>query len=222
MVNWLDRARSEIPKWAGQATAITDKRGPSAVLAGSHLGASGISRPSNGSNGSSLEASFWEIEYDGMSHEAVSHSPAILNAVQWAKSEVHNSLGLETAVSDERNLESGEKPPLAERVSNVDDCLPYPKRRVLYAKQNALYLRLIQRLDRYDQYPTDTETLAAQEGWAGNDAIAELYSGRRSWAVQRKYIYTWARAEIEAIRSHRRCNTGSERNAECGRGLDVR
>ena len=63
-MNWLERARREIQECARRPTANSAERTLTAVMAVPHLGESGISRGSIGSNGSAPAAGFREIEGD--------------------------------------------------------------------------------------------------------------------------------------------------------------
>ncbi len=203
MVDWLDRARREIPKRAGQGTAVTAKRNLTAVLAVTHLGKSEISSFSNDSNGSTLAAGFREIKSRKLDSDTLhSVSPISNTANQQAKIEISKNVGQATAITDERNLASGKTP-----YSN--DCLPYHERRALYARQNAFYCHLQHRLSKFE-IETDSATLLTLDDWAGDEAIRELYAGRRSWKEQRRFIYIWAKAELAAIRRHREKDNRTE------------
>ena len=62
MLNWLERAKREIPASADQPAAISAKRNAMTVMAVSEPVATEISRVSIGSNGSATAAEFLEIE----------------------------------------------------------------------------------------------------------------------------------------------------------------
>lgn len=215
MTTWLDRARREIPKKADLATAVTDERSLTAVMAVSHPGKSGISRVSNGGNGSALTAGFREIEGWKVDRGAFLSIPSMPHTTsQRVEREISKSLGQGTAVTDERNPTSARMPHFSMYATYGDNCLPYPERRALCAKQNALYLRLSRRLDKFDGFTTDLEAEMALEAWASDEAIKELYAGHMSWAEHRRLIYAWAKVELAAIRRHRELNTGGQSHAE--------
>jgi hypothetical protein len=62
MLNWLERAKREIPASADQPAAISAERNAMTVMAVSEPDATEISRVSIGSNGSVQSASGWEVE----------------------------------------------------------------------------------------------------------------------------------------------------------------
>jgi hypothetical protein len=62
MLNWLERAKREIPAGADQPAVISAKRNAMTVMAVSEPDATEISRASIGSNGSVQSASGWEVE----------------------------------------------------------------------------------------------------------------------------------------------------------------
>ncbi len=62
MTNWLERARREIPRTATQATANSDKRSLTAVMAVGKPANSGISESSNDTNGSTQESVLAETD----------------------------------------------------------------------------------------------------------------------------------------------------------------
>lgn len=215
MANWIDRARREILEKAGLGTAVTAKRNLTAVLAVTHLEESGISRVSNGSNGSTLEGSFLEIELGKMATVAFYPVQQMSKAIPHREeSEISKSVSFGTAVTDERNPTSVKMAPFSGNMTYGSNRLPYPERRALYARQNGLYLRLKRRLDKFERLTSDPEIAKALESWAGDHAVLELYAGERPWAEHRRIIYTWAKAELASIRSQRKQNIGGKQHAE--------
>lgn len=205
MTNWLDRARREMPKSSGKGTAVTDKIAISAVLAVRHLGKSGISSVNNGSIGSILTEGFQEIESMNMGvADMLPPVPAMTDAIHHQmEGKIPKSPKCGTAVTAEIDLTVAIMPPAVHQQPVANDSrLSYPERRSLYARQNALYLRLSRRLDKVTMTASG-QAAEALVAWAGDAATADLYTGRRSWADQRRRIYAWARAELAAVRRHK-------------------